>query len=298
MGLFAYRAFGLTISSEIECHELLPGTGTADIRVWYGSVPFHLDNPVAQGVLYQAAPQQFLLNLAGVARYLVRNGNEIIVDPAVESDGDSIRLFLFGSAFGALLFQRGVLPLHGSAVATPRGSVLFVGPSGHGKSTLAGAFHLRGYPVLSDDVSAITSINGVPQILPAYPRLLLWADSVDRLGMESTKLTPARASLEKYHFPVVQGFASEATPLYAVYVLETTNSREVSLTPLTGFAKIKTLTDNTYRGHFLKGMKLADQHFRQIGAVAEHARVVRVERPDGAFRLDELVDLLEKDFVS
>ena len=252
---FMYPAFGLIVNSEIECCELLPCIGSAhDVSVRNGIVPENLGNDhdfsLVEGVLYQASHDQFLLKLEGIANYLVRNGNEIIVEAGPESDMDIVRLFLFGSAFGALLFQRGVLPLHGSAVTTPKGAVLFVGPSGHGKSTLAGAFHKRGYSVLSDDVCAITSTDGVPMVLPAYPRLLLWADAVGHLAGENANLSPALARQEKYQFPVYQNFASDAVPIRAVYVLHPTSGQTITLTQLTGFDKIGTLTENTYACSF------------------------------------------------
>ena len=302
MRLFTYRSFGLVISSQIECCELLPGPNTSpDVSLRFGRVPEILDNseeyPLAQGILYQVINDQFLLKVDCIARYLVRNGNEIIVDPFPQADVDLVKLFLLGSAFGALLFQRGILPLHGSAVATHNGAALFVGPSGHGKSTLAGAFHQRGYSVISDDVCAIGNMDGLPLVLPAYPRLLLWPDAVGCLVGKETNLRPALAGQEKYQFPVDQKFASDAVPIRVVYVLNPTNSHSVTLTPLTGFDKIRTLTENTYRLQFLHGMNLGERHFRQIAEVAEHVSVARVDRPKGEFRLDELVDVLEADIL-
>lgn len=300
-----YQAFGLAITSAVDLPELPPGRGTPpDVSVCRGRVPESLpgnlpEYPVVPGVSYQAAPDRFLLKIDRVARYLIRNGAEIVFDPAPDADADLVQLFLTGSAFGALLLQRGLLPLHGSAIATPNGAVLFVGSSGNGKSTLAGAFHQRGYPVLSDDVSAITITEGLPpQVLPAYPRLLLWGDAVARIGVPGAGLRPAHARDDKFQVPVAQGFASEATPLHAIYVLTPTNGTGLKLTPLAGFAKLQSLIDNTYRLQFLAGMGLRDWHFRQIGALAQHTHVARAERPAAAYLLDELVELLEKDFLA
>ena len=54
---------------------------------------------------------EFLLKLDDIARFLVQHGEEILIQPAAESDEDGIRLFLLGSALGALLHQRGRLIL-------------------------------------------------------------------------------------------------------------------------------------------------------------------------------------------
>lgn len=297
-----YQAFGLSIDSAIDLPELTPGRGAGpSVTISSGIVPESLspdlqEYPVIPGVLYQSLPDQFLLKIDRVARYLIRNGNEIIFQSAPDADGDVVQLFLTGSAFGALLLQRGLLPLHGSAVATPKGAVLFVGPSGNGKSTIAGAFHQRGYPVLSDDVSAIFTTAEGPQVLPAYPRLLLWADAVHRLEASKTDLRPAHARQEKYQYPIRAGFPAEALPLHAIYVLTPGTCNELKLTPLSGFAKLQALIDNTYRLHFLSGMGLLDWHFSQVSLLANHITVSRVERPMDSYLLKELVDLLESDF--
>ncbi len=299
MPKYTYFAYGLHVASEIECPELCPVRPTAaEVIIRFGPVPHYLVNPTGSGVLYQTTPDTFLLKLDQIARYLVRNGNEITIEPVPDADADAIRLFLLGSCFGALLFQRGLLPLHGSAIATPKGAVVFVGASGHGKSTLAGAFHHQGYQVLSDDVAAVTIKDGIPHVLPAYPRLMLWADAVERLGITNSKLRPARAQLEKFHYRLEQPPLEHEYPLHAIYLLAPTNSSTITITPLSGFDKIQKLNDNTYRNQFLTGMKLVETHFRQIAAVAQHARVARVTRPDSSYQIEELAALLQKDFLA
>ncbi len=74
-----------------------------------------------RGVMAQAeGADRFLLAIPGVAAFHVHGGREIIIQPAPQADAAAIRLFLLGSAFGALLHQRGITPMHGSAVALPR----------------------------------------------------------------------------------------------------------------------------------------------------------------------------------
>ena len=73
-----------------------------------------------------------------------------------EADEDKIRLYILGTCMGALLMQRKILPLHGSAIAIDGKAYAFVGDSGAGKSTLASAFLSKGYKLLSDDVIAVS----------------------------------------------------------------------------------------------------------------------------------------------
>ncbi len=248
-----------------------------------------------RGAIYQIEAGRFLLHITGVARYLVSRGREILVEPYPGADLKDVRLFLLGSAMGALLHQRGIWPLHGSTVASESGAVIFVGASGSGKSTLAGAFHQRGMLALSDDVSAITTGNsGVAQVWAAYPRLSLWPDAVVRLGADPGQLQQTHTAQEKYEFPL-SGTFRDPTPVKAVYALYPSDQDGLSLTPLNGFAKVQELTAHTYRLHFLTGMRLQRQLFEHAAVLAQQARVVQVARPSQPFQLEKLVDLIEKD---
>lgn len=192
----------MLLDSELECPELVPAEAPdaePDVRIRLGPVPQALDDAKKKGVLYQISPDRFLLGLGKIARYLVSEGREIVIERVHGGSDDAVRVFLFGSVFAALLHQRGVLPLHGSAVMPPRGAAIFAGPFRSGKSTLAAAFHRRGYDVLADDVCAITFDAGEnPWVWPACPLLNLRADSVERLRIDPSGLTRVRAVLEKF----------------------------------------------------------------------------------------------------
>jgi hypothetical protein len=294
---YNYFAFGLNIESEIECPSLIASDGSdPDLFVRLGSVPNELDKAQERSAFYEISAKQFLMKIDQVARYLVCGGNEITVEPHPSAAAKDVRLFLLGSAMGALLFQRGVWPLHGSAIAMQKGAVLFVGVRGIGKSTLASAFQQRGFQMITDDVCAITvGGDGTVQVWPAYPRTKLRADSVVKLGGEPDQLTPVHPSLDKYEYPMLH-FGRDPVPVYAIYVLDTSDDLEaVHLVPLKGFDKVQELTINTYRLYFLTGMQLTPRHFQQAQALARQVHMVRVSRPMQPFLLDELVDVIRRD---
>ncbi len=296
-GTHTYRAFGLNISSELQCDGLEEHTGHADVFIRMGEVPEQLATVSQEGVLYQVNPSQLLLRVPGLAGCLVSNGSEIILDPVPGAQAGAVRSLLFGSAFGALLHQRSILALHASAILTSKGAVVFAGPSGSGKSTLAAAFHCRSFPVLADEISGITT-TGELTLWPAYPSLMLWSDAVDRLKLFRRSLQPLRRELAKYFFPLEEGFAGRPAPVKAIYILEIPDSGEFRLTSLQGIRKIEALSRNIYRPAFARGMNLTRPHLRQIGEIARRVRVTSVTRPSGGFRIEELADLLANDFAA
>lgn len=290
-----YRAFGLTICSDIEFSHLANAEGAFDVRVRLASVPEQLPNPTGGGVLYQSSSDLFLLNIPGVARYLVSHGDDICIEPVPGSDIGAIRLFLFGSAFGALLHQRDVLLLHGSAVVTPYGAVIFAGLSGSGKSTLACAFHRRGYPVLSDDVCAIRTGNP-SAVIPGNPYLMLWPDTLRELGIDGTALERVRPQIEKCILPLTEGFASEAAAVHAIYVLIPENTDVGVIVPVRGIRKVEILAQNLYRPHFVEQLDRQGLHFKKVADVARRTPIKIVHRLDASFQAAPIADMIERDF--
>jgi hypothetical protein len=299
--MYLYRAYRLIFESEFPIPEFLPAeeaNAAPDVRIRYGAVPPGLENPAGRGVLYQADASQFLLALPDLARYLVQNGSEIVVEPQPGSLESDVRVFLLGSCIGALLHQRGHLVLHAGAIRTPGGAALFSGPSGCGKSTLIGEFLRRGYPMMVDDVCALVlDPQGLPLVLPGYPRTRLWSDAAAQLEQDVSALPRTRPSLEKYERQVADQFWDSPAGLRRIYLLTANNQDVLRLSPLPRVNAFKTVLRNTYRQQFLDGLEMRAAHFDLAAAVARQASIVHVSRPSQPFRLRELADLIEQDLA-
>src|SRR5436190_11076502 len=106
---FLYSCFDFCLRSEIELIELARADAddarpVVDVRV--GPVPDELAGAEPARFGIQTASDEVLLTVTGNARYLVRGGREIIVDPAPAGSELNVRLFLLGSALGILCHQR------------------------------------------------------------------------------------------------------------------------------------------------------------------------------------------------
>ena len=129
-------------------------THGADVVVRQGAVPAELPNPAWRNVACQCAESQVLIATPCGVRFLVEGGESIrwAMDEAGEATEVDVRTFLIGAAWPALALQRGLLPLHASAVS--RGSVVhgFTAGAGGGKSTTAAGLAGRGWSFFADDV--------------------------------------------------------------------------------------------------------------------------------------------------
>lgn len=294
-----YSAFGLSLASALPCPELAAGSPYPDVVIRYGEVPLALPTARASGVRYQAAPGLLLLTVDGVARFLVRQGQEIVIDPAPASDEDSIRLFLLGPAIGALLQQRGILTLHGSAIEVDGGCIGFLGRSGVGKSTLAAALCRRGYRFVTDDVCAVSLAHAaIPRVHPGYPQMKLWADMLRTFGESTAPLRRVRPQLDKHAWPVPEAFHPAPLPLRRLYVLHTTTTDSLTFHALGGPEKLMVLKNHTYREPFLDGLDGRVPHFTICAAIATQIPMHRIVRPQYPFRLEEMVAGLEQEWAA
>ncbi len=298
---YRHRVYGLTVATWIPFPELetAPDGAQVDAVFHLGDVSPELTSPLFTGAWFQAAPRRLLAWIDGVARYLTVDGREIIVQPepsAIESD---LRALLLCSPMGGLLHQRGLLPLHASVIATPRGAVGFMGHSGRGKSTLAAHFRQRGFRILADDIAVIRfDAAGTPFAEPGLPQFKLWPNSVSELGEVAESLPRLRPQMEKRTLEFTDAFCREPLPLARLYALETDNQQpSIHLQSQPVLDRVRLLLDHTYRAQYLPGLGLQKAHFQSLSRVAAAVPVVRVRRPDdGKFRLQELADLLAADF--
>jgi len=295
-----YTAYQLSIRSDIALPELLSDgadqVATADVDIRLAKVAAGgLADGQQLGPFLWADRQSLWLQVPRVARFLVQGGHTILIDPEPGIDEDSLRVFLLGSALGALLFQRGHLVLHGNAVRIGGQCMVCVGPSGAGKSTLATGLMQRGHDILADDV---VPVNAACHALPGFPRIKLWQDMAERLHIDTARLCRIRPGSEKFSLPVARPPDLPALPIRWIYILGSDQGDSVRLEPVDGLQRFRPLHDNTYRVRFLEGMALKAEHLQLCGRLAGRIRLARVTRPKGRFDLDALIDPLLADMAA
>jgi len=294
-----YGAYDLVVQSELELPELpeLPMRGDvapSDVQIAFGSLSREqlLGGEFVSRSLW-ISPHSLWLRIPEVGQFLVSHGREICIDPVPGVDEDSIRLFLLGSAFGAVLFQRGLLVMHGNAIQIGEQCMICVGPSGAGKSTTAAGFMQRGYSVLADDV---VPIDADCRALPGFPRIKLWQDAAQQLAVGTDDLRRIRPNLDKYNLPLERAFSLSKLPVRWIYILDPREeATTVTVTPIHGMNRFLPLQENTYRLEYLQGMALEAEHLKLCGVLAGRIHLARITRPKTGFQLDALMDAMLQD---
>ncbi len=107
---------------------------------------------VRDGLIFEHSAECSFIRIEAVADFEIHRGQAIKVWPAIGAMQKEIEIFLFGPVWATLCHQRGLLPLHASAIATEGGIIAFAGPSGAGKSTTAALMGAFDYKLFADDI--------------------------------------------------------------------------------------------------------------------------------------------------
>lgn len=258
------------MGTDFELPELPVAAGPPDVWIRRGPVEPPDGTPVYGHLV---TPDAICLRYEGVGSFLIRGGNEIVVDAESGLDEALTRNFVLGPAMGSLLHQRGLLVLHASAVAVDGLAALFLGDSEWGKSTTAAACYRAGYPLVADDTTAIELGGPRAAAVPAIPRIKLWPESMEALALDPSSHDRVHAELDKRQLPAERDFPRESVPIGAIYVL---SEGEPGIEPLTGQPAVIEVVRHSYAVDLLQATGTQGRHFLQCSDLVSRVPVRRL----------------------
>jgi len=320
---FTYTVFGLILRSNSRIpglERLESASSPADVSIFLGESPqlsssdqsgddeliyrsSYTDDSNNPGLQIWSRANGSLLHLAyydGVEFWLEREGKTLwSVWPGGTLLEDVVS-YLVGPVLGLLLRLRGVTCLHASAVAVDDTGLVFVGTEGAGKSTTAAAFAREGFGVISDDVAALAeSANGF-YIMPAYPHLCLWPESVKMLYGSEEALPPFSPAWDKRRLALGENgtrFESRRLPLGAVYLLgERRADSAPSFEAVTPRAALLSLVADTFANSILD-RDLRAREFAVLGRLVSDVPVRRIYPSSVATEMEHLCRAIREDYA-
>lgn len=294
--MFSYFAYGLGIHSAIPLPEFIPVDIECDVTIRLEKsdrtptdyVPLAaIDKPLYLKINTSEA----IIAVKDLAVFVVRGGQEIVIIPAQNQNIDArlIRLYIVGTVMAVLLYQRGLLVLHGSVVDVNGAAIAFLGQSGAGKSSTAAAMHKYGYQLLADDVAAI-KLNSTAIVFPGFPQIKLSSEAAVSLGYDAKSQMSPHAVKEKHGYRLQQEFPQAPLPLKCIYVLADEPEFDIEiLRPQE--AVIELVRHSRPTTLFHSG---GAPHFLQCANLAKKLTVYRLKRPRSLSLLPDLAKFVEE----
>lgn len=296
---YFYQVFGLNIASDMYLPELIKwkceDEHKCDVNIYLDIVPSEISETISDNEYFKISEQELLFNVEGIGKYYVTNGNTIIVQTEEQANNNSVKLYILGSALGVILIQRGIIPIHGSAVVINGKCIIFTGVSGAGKSTISSALREMGHVFLADDISAVTfNDEGIPVVQPAYPQQKLWSDSLATMGLDTDGLSKVYDNEDKYAIQVHKGFSHLPVPLSAIFELGLDESNCVEIIETFGIDKLNSLLRNIYRVEYLRMVGIKSDYLKKCLKVAKDTEFFKLLRPRDVFSLDDQIRLVKE----
>lgn len=294
-----YNLYGLRLNSDVHLPELSDtiDEGPSDIDVSLGSISSDLSKGDRDDNGYVVRGDSIFLDIPGVATFAIRDGARIEVDRYPSSTEVEVRLFLLGSAMGALLHQRGLMPFHASSIGVDGCGIAFSADSGGGKSTLAALFAQRGYQVNGDDVAVLELAPTNEVLLRAgAPRIRLMPDALDALG-KSSKLELRNGDIDrKFEMVIRPREAERSVPLNRIYFLEFDEAADSMphIEPMGKYAAVVALRSNVYRPSLIGSLGKEREFLGWASRALATVDCYRLRRARDLSRLGEVGDVLEE----
>lgn len=294
---YGYNYYGLHLRSDLPLSLLPPRNreeSAPDVSLRIGEVPAALEDAVWSSPFVAVdAGGAALIELRDCARVLIRRGKDIVVAPALGALPLAVEMLLLGPTAGALLHQRGALPLHAGCVEIGGMALAFCGPCGRGKSTLVRAFLDRGATLLSDDISVVRfGGDGAPEVMPGSGGVRLWPDTRAVLRRPDETWSPIRPGHSK-QVAASQNLANGPHRLGAVIRLARPGASAPGLRRLHGAAALMPTPELVYRAAVGRHMGRREGLFHDLMRLAAVTPVFELQRPHGLDRLPEAMDWIQ-----
>src|SRR5215831_1624013 len=228
--------------------------------------------------MFEHSATQSLIKIGEIAEFEVSEGRRIRVWPGPGAARKDAEIFLLGPAWASLCHQRGLLPLHASAIRTAQGLVAFCGHSGAGKSTTAAAMAASGYELVTDDVLPISlDHDASPGAWPYLRRMKLCSEPIARLALSPVAVVSPRLDREKKFVRPQLAAPDEWVRLERIYLLDSGPGAS-RVDRLLGADAVRALVDQTYHFAFVLKSGSFRDHLEMCALIAARVPIYRLPR--------------------
>lgn len=198
---------------------------------------------------------------------------------------DLVEIRLLGMVLCLWLEYRGIPALHASAVVIADRCAAFMATNSGGKTSLAASLMQAGYPLLSDDILAVESQDGVFMAHPSYPQMRMAPTQADHFLGDHTLLKLVHQADSKRRVPVgADGFGAfcpGAQPLGCLYLPERRSGGGVRIQPVSPGAAVIELARHSFPVGIIDALGLQPRRLGLLSRMAETVPVRRLTYPEG-----------------
>jgi hypothetical protein len=290
---FSYLTHGTSLRLPFLCEELgAPGPVLPpDLRVTAAEVPRRLADAELREPLYDASLEAFLYR-GGMrsARFLAACGESIVFEKNARCEEALFLHHLLHPVMVAALWQRGLFVLHASSVVSPKGAILVTGESGAGKSTTVARLMADGWPLHTDDVSALrANQDGILQVQSGARHVHLHEGAAAQLGIGTQGLARHDWHRMKMAIPASVSIERHACAIAAIVYLFRADA--LSVETVRGRDKLPLLLRSVY-GPVLRQVSV--MRYDLLSRALSEIEMIAIGRPADRWTAEEIVRAIRR----
>lgn len=291
------RAYGLTIDSALPLRGLQTVGETAEAVVDVVVERGRVEEVPGNGSWHRFGPGRACLAWEGTCAIAIESGRRVVVD-AITADLDLVDQVLLGPAMALLLQQRGLYPLHASAVQIGSTAVVFAGDSGAGKSSIGLALRQRGHRILADDIGALECRSGTTSLWQGPGSIRSWPDALTSIGVAPDAYEPLHDGTAKKLVVLDQAETEgvENPRVSRIYALR--KSPSIERRALEGLEKVLTLLRHVCYPELVGGARGPEALLQNCLAIADTIDVTLVQQDAHYSASAEFLDQVEREALS
>ena len=286
--MYQYYIYGLGVHTEIKLYNLQEQEVEQDVLIHYGNVPDDIAKYTEQGLASSMSPVRAWFR-NDVGHFVIRDGNDILVQPIGSADENDIASFILGWCIAFLFQQRGCSAIHCSAIEVDEQAVLISGFSGAGKSTIALSLIDAGYRYLADDI-AMVNPKGDMMIQPAFPQQKVCRNIAEQMGTD--KLLYINEKKDKFAYYNEKDFCDVPRKLTTMFILRKYEGDQVRIEEITGIEKLNCVLKNLFLLDAYRAMGFTLEEKARSLELAGKITIYQISRPEKKDTVQEIKDAI------
>ena len=145
--------------------------------------------------------------------------------------------------------------------------------------------------MLTDDLVPVKFGGDKAFAVPGFPRIGLWPDSVESIGVDPRTLPMINSFVDKHSYGCSDGFLDGPVEISRLYVLA--EESEINIEKLDSKDSFIEIVRNCYLGRYAEATGQTASHFRNCAALARSVPVYKLKRPHHFAALPDVSSMIE-----
>ena len=290
-----YKYYSLTLASDIQLP--LPRANATSQDVCVYESPSIADMPAGFGVggyIYNVNRSVGFCSLENIGVCRIRHGSELAFSVLGDVSKELLAVSLLGAPLGIVFYQRGYIVIHGSCVVYKGKTLLILGQSGAGKSSLALSLVQAGAHLVCDDLIIADVSSGTLSVLTGFPWVKVYLEVAAVCGVAPGSLSPLAPELDKVRCNVVGWPIKEDLPPVAAIYLPCWGD-DFSVEKLSEKLALLEIAQHTYNADPKTWYPQETKEvFLNTAFLANTLGCYRLHRPHDLSTINEIVPVIDK----